>query len=188
MLQVDDANKISDRAQAINVDGPRFLAEAAAKTGARSSFISARNTPSRGNRSDGRLTRSKTHRSRSTSMDEPKSLVRLLRSWLAREAYIIRTSWVFGSGKASFLCDVHESLRAGKKVRAIDDIWSSTTYVEDLDRSCSVNRWQGAFRHLPRGQHRCVFVLRFCPRSRPCARTRACANRFADRDHSTNAT
>ena len=46
---------------------------------------------------------------------------------------------MFGSGKASFLCDVHESLRAGKKVRAIDDIWSSTTYVEDLiDRVQSI--------------------------------------------------
>jgi dTDP-4-dehydrorhamnose reductase len=47
-------------------------------------------------------------------------------------SYIIRTSWVFGSGKASFLCNAHNDLRAGKKVRAIDDIWSSTTYVEDL--------------------------------------------------------
>jgi dTDP-4-dehydrorhamnose reductase len=47
-------------------------------------------------------------------------------------SYIIRTSWVYGSGKNSFLCTVHNDLRAGKGVRAIVDIWSSTTYVEDL--------------------------------------------------------
>src|SRR5690606_17815080 len=47
-------------------------------------------------------------------------------------SYIVRTSWVYGSGKNSFLCTVHEELKAGRKVRAIDDIWSSTTYVGDL--------------------------------------------------------
>jgi dTDP-4-dehydrorhamnose reductase len=44
----------------------------------------------------------------------------------------VRTSWVYGSGKNSFLCVVHDDLRTGKKVHAIDDIWSSTTYVNDL--------------------------------------------------------
>ena len=48
------------------------------------------------------------------------------------QSYIIRTSWVFGQGKNSFLCTVHDDLRAGKRVRAIDDIWSSTTYAADL--------------------------------------------------------
>src|SRR5215475_6104714 len=59
--------------------------------------------------------------------------------WQARKpyatldrSYIIRTSWVYGSGKNSFLSTVHKDLRAGKSVRAILDIWSSTTYVEDL--------------------------------------------------------
>ncbi|HSF58298.1 MAG TPA: sugar nucleotide-binding protein, partial [Candidatus Binatia bacterium] len=47
-------------------------------------------------------------------------------------SYIIRTSWVYGSGKNSFLCTVHDDLRTGKRVRAIVDIWSCTTYVEDL--------------------------------------------------------
>ena len=48
------------------------------------------------------------------------------------QSYVIRTSWVFGRGKNSFLCTVHDDLRAGKRVRAIDDIWSSTTYAADL--------------------------------------------------------
>jgi dTDP-4-dehydrorhamnose reductase len=51
-------------------------------------------------------------------------------------SYIIRTSWVYGSGKNSFLCTVHRDLRSGRHVRAIDDIWSSTTYVADLIERC----------------------------------------------------
>ena len=52
------------------------------------------------------------------------------------QSYIIRTSWVYGSGKESFLCTVHNDLESGKRVRAIDDVWSSTTYVEDLLDRC----------------------------------------------------
>src|SRR5581483_2049552 len=44
---------------------------------------------------------------------------------------IIRTSWVFGPGKKSFVSSVHRWLREGKHVRAVDDIWASTTYVSD---------------------------------------------------------
>jgi dTDP-4-dehydrorhamnose reductase len=55
-------------------------------------------------------------------------------------SYIIRTSWVYGSGKNSFLCTVADDLRAGKRVRAIDDIRSSATYVEDLiDRTMEIH-------------------------------------------------
>ena len=96
-----------------------------------SSSISVRNTPLRGNR----------RRPPYTIEDTPEPVNVYGETKVAGEAavraacariYVIRTSWVFGSGKASFLCDVHESLRAGKNVRAIDDIWSSTTFVEDL--------------------------------------------------------
>src|SRR5262249_60160099 len=38
----------------------------------------------------------------------------------------------FPTRRSSDLCTVHKDLRAGKSVRAILDIWSSTTYVEDL--------------------------------------------------------
>jgi dTDP-4-dehydrorhamnose reductase len=46
--------------------------------------------------------------------------------------YIIRTSWVFGQGKASFLSTAHERLMHGLSVRAITDTWASVTYVADL--------------------------------------------------------
>jgi dTDP-4-dehydrorhamnose reductase len=50
----------------------------------------------------------------------------------APRSYIIRTSWVYGSGKDSFLSTAAKRLHSGKPVRAITDTWASTTYVEDL--------------------------------------------------------
>src|SRR6266508_1754386 len=47
-------------------------------------------------------------------------------------SYIVRTSWVFGQGKANFLSTLPNLLRAGKTVRAIGDIYASATYVRDL--------------------------------------------------------
>ena len=49
-----------------------------------------------------------------------------------RNAFIVRSSWIFGPGKESFISTVHRELRDGKSVRAVSDIWASTTYVDDL--------------------------------------------------------
>jgi dTDP-4-dehydrorhamnose reductase len=76
-----------------------------------------------------------------TIKDEPRPINMYGKTKVASEqavvdacprSFIVRTSWVYGSGKDSFLCTAHKDLRAGKRVRAIVDIWSSTTYVEDL--------------------------------------------------------
>jgi dTDP-4-dehydrorhamnose reductase len=45
---------------------------------------------------------------------------------------VIRSSWIFGPGKNSFISTVHEKLKAGEHVRAVADVWASTTYVLDL--------------------------------------------------------
>jgi dTDP-4-dehydrorhamnose reductase len=47
-------------------------------------------------------------------------------------SFIVRTSWVFGRGKDSFLSTLHGALRDGKTVRAIGDVYASATYVRDL--------------------------------------------------------
>ncbi len=47
-------------------------------------------------------------------------------------SYVIRTSWVFGTGKESFLSTLPRKLRAGESIRAITDVWASATYVNDL--------------------------------------------------------
>jgi dTDP-4-dehydrorhamnose reductase len=135
VVQVDEAEENPFRAQAVNVDGPRFLAEAAQEIGAEVIHFSTQYA------FDGEPV----GRAPYTTADETRPVNNYGRTKLAGEAaaclacsrsYIIRTSWVYGSGKNSFLCTVHGDLRAGKRVRVIDDIWSSTTYVEDLITRC----------------------------------------------------
>ena len=131
VLQVDESEQDPAKAQAINVDGPRFLADAANAVGAETVHFSTQYA----------FKGEPIGRAPYTVEDKPQPVNVYGRTKVAGEeavrdacarSYIVRTSWVFGSGKASFLCDVHQSLGAGKKVRAIDDIWSSTTYVADL--------------------------------------------------------
>lgn len=50
----------------------------------------------------------------------------------ATRAFIIRTSWVFGPGKESFLSGVAARLPRGERVQAITDTFASTTFVGDL--------------------------------------------------------
>jgi dTDP-4-dehydrorhamnose reductase len=135
VVQVDEAEANRPRAQAVNVDGPRFLAEAAQGIGAEVIHFSTQYA----------FEGEPLGRAPYTTADEPRPINHYGRSKLAGEAavrescprsYIIRTSWVYGRGKDSFLCTVHSDLRAGKLVRAIDDIWSSTTYVQDLIARC----------------------------------------------------
>ncbi|HJT16349.1 MAG TPA: NAD(P)-dependent oxidoreductase [Thermoanaerobaculia bacterium] len=47
-------------------------------------------------------------------------------------AFVVRSSWIFGPGKSSFISTVHRKLRNGEGVRAVSDVWASATYVDDL--------------------------------------------------------
>jgi dTDP-4-dehydrorhamnose reductase len=131
VLQVDESEQNPAMARAINADAPGYLAEAASEVGAEIVHFSTQYA----------FEGEPIGRAPYTVEDKPRPVNVYGRTKVAGEdavreacarSYIIRTSWVFGSGKASFLCNAHNDLRAGKKVRAIDDIWSSTTYVEDL--------------------------------------------------------
>lgn len=131
VLQVDESERQPARAQAINVDGPGFLAEAASEIGAEMVHFGTQYA------FDGEPVRRLPY----TIHDEPRPVNHYGRTKVAGEAavraacprsFIVRTSWVYGRGKNSFLCTAADDLKAGKKVRAIDDIWSSTTYVSDL--------------------------------------------------------
>jgi dTDP-4-dehydrorhamnose reductase len=135
VIQVDEADEKPADAQSVNADGPRFLAEAANRTGAEIIHFSTQYA----------FEGEPVGRSPYTIDDEARPVNHYGRTKLAGEdgvrnacerSYIIRTSWVYGSGKNSFLCTVHDDLRTGKPVRAIDDIWSSTTYVGDLIERC----------------------------------------------------
>jgi dTDP-4-dehydrorhamnose reductase len=135
VIQVDEAEQNPVKAAAVNVQGPKFLSEAATEVGAEIIHFSTQYV------FDGEPV----GRTPYTIEDEPRPVNLYGKTKVASEeavrnacaqSYIIRTSWVYGSGKDSFLCTVHNDLESGKRVRAIDDVWSSTTYVEDLIDRC----------------------------------------------------
>ena len=136
VVQVDEAERDAAKATAVNVEGAGFLAEAAARCGAEIIQFSTQYA------FDGELI----GRAPYTIKDQPRPVNIYGKTKVAGEeavraacaqSYVIRTSWVYGSGKDSFLCTVHNDLGYGRRVRAIDDVWSSTTYVEDLIVRCS---------------------------------------------------
>ena len=135
VIQVDEAEQNPAKAAAVNLQGPKFLAEAATQVGAEIIQFSTQYA------FDGEAI----GRAPYTIEDEPRPVNLYGKTKVAGEeavrnacaqSYIIRTSWVYGSGKESFLCTVHNDLESSKRVRAIDDVWSSTTYVEDLLDRC----------------------------------------------------
>ncbi|HEX6176655.1 MAG TPA: dTDP-4-dehydrorhamnose reductase [Candidatus Binatia bacterium] len=136
VVQVDEAEQDPAKAAAVNVQGARFLAEAAAQSGAEIIQFSTQYA------FDGEII----GRAPYTIKDQPRPVNIYGKTKVAGEeavraacaqSYIIRTSWVYGRGKNSFLCTVHDDLGSGRRVRAIDDVWSSTTYVGDLIDRCS---------------------------------------------------
>ena len=131
VVQVDESEQNPAKARAVNVEGPRFLAEAANRNGVEIVQFSTQYA------FDGEPIGREFY----TIEDRVQPINNYGKTKVAGEDavraactrhYIIRTSWVFGVGKDSFLCTVPIDLRVGKRVRAIDDIWSSTTYAADL--------------------------------------------------------
>lgn len=139
VFQVDECEKNPARSRAVNTDGPRHLAKAASEVGATIIQFSTQYA----------FPGEPVGRAPYTIQDEQRPVNLYGKTKVDGEqavrhacprSYVIRTSWVFGSGKSTFLCTVADDLRAGKRVRAIDDIWSSTTYVEDLiDRTMEIH-------------------------------------------------
>ena len=131
VLQVDEAEQDPAKAHKVNVDGPRHLAEAASHIAAEIIHFSTQYA----------FAGEPAGRAPYTIQDEPRPVNVYGKTKVAGEeavraacarSYVIRTSWLFGSGKNSFLCAVHNDLRSHERVRAIDDLWSSATYVKDL--------------------------------------------------------
>ncbi|MGH9943388.1 MAG: dTDP-4-dehydrorhamnose reductase [Pyrinomonadaceae bacterium] len=131
VVGVDECEHDPALARAVNIKGTRLLAEVSAEIESEFLHFSS-NYVFDGNRSDGIPY---------TTDDESRPINVYGRTKLAGErsacaasarTYIIRTSWVYGPGKASFLSTAHERLMRGLPVRAITDTWASTTYVADL--------------------------------------------------------
>ncbi|HEX8148548.1 MAG TPA: dTDP-4-dehydrorhamnose reductase [Pyrinomonadaceae bacterium] len=129
VLGVDECERDPELARAVNAEAARSLAAAASDAGAEFLHFSTnyvfdgegrepyceRDEP----RPVNVYGRTKEEGERATFEANPRS-------------YVVRTSWVFGAGKESFLSTAHRELAAGRRVRAIGDTWASVTYVEDL--------------------------------------------------------
>jgi dTDP-4-dehydrorhamnose reductase len=130
VLGVDACERQPDLARSINAEAPGTLARAAAVAGARLLHFSS-NYVFGGGRLDGPP----------YSEEDPPDPINAYgitklegeRAVLAGgEHWLVRTSWVFGTGGKNLFSDVHRLLAAGEKVRAIRDTFASATYLEDL--------------------------------------------------------
>ncbi len=131
VLGVDVCEADPALAEAVNVRGPRLLAEAVAEIDAEIMHLST-NYVFDGERELGAFY---------TAADEALPINKYGETKLAGEraviaaapkSYVVRTSWVFGTGKENFFSNAARSLAAGKPVRAVNDLWASVTYVSDL--------------------------------------------------------
>lgn len=129
VLGVDQSEENPSAAEEMNVEAPGYLAEAADQSGAALLHFSTNYV------FDGR------ERLVYEVNDPPNPINVYGRTKLTGEcavffrcsrAFVVRSSWIFGPGKESFISTVHKHLRAGERVRAINDIWASVTYVDDL--------------------------------------------------------
>ena len=111
VIGVDECEANPILARAINVDGPRSLARVAPRFIHFSSNYAIDPVNVYG--------QTKLEGERAVLKANPHALV-------------IRTSWVFGRGKDSFLSTVPSKLARGERVTAISDTFASATYVEDL--------------------------------------------------------
>ncbi len=131
VVGVDECEQDPALARTVNVSGPRILAEAGSEIGAEFLHFSS-NYVFEGNRTNGIPY---------TANDEtrPINIYGLTKLEGERDVravsprtYIVRTSWVFGSGKATLLSTAYDLLRRGRAVRTVTDTYACTTYVGDL--------------------------------------------------------
>ena len=130
-LQVDACELDPRLAEAVNVTGPKNLALAAAEFDAELMHFSTNYV------FEGETERLTPY----TIADETRPINVYGRTKLAGEravtnatpaSYVVRTAWVYGVGKESFLAAVPRKLLASERVLAIVDAFSTTTYVRDL--------------------------------------------------------
>ncbi|MGZ7042229.1 MAG: dTDP-4-dehydrorhamnose reductase [Thermoanaerobaculia bacterium] len=129
VVGVDECESDPALATRMNVGGPVNLARAAARTGAAIVHFSS-NYVFRGRESPPYTIE---------DVPEPVNVYgetklageRAVRD-TAERAFIVRTSWVYGPAKDSFLSTAAAKLKRGERVQAISDTWANSTFVNDL--------------------------------------------------------
>lgn len=131
VIEVDACERNPDAARRVNVEGPGHLAEAAHAAGAVLVHFST-NYVFGGDRSDD-------HPYTTEDFPDPVNVYGVTK-WAGEQetarrcprSFVVRTSWVYGPGKSSFLSTVATRLARGQRVQAICDTFANSTYVEDL--------------------------------------------------------
>jgi dTDP-4-dehydrorhamnose reductase len=131
VVGVDECERDPVLAQAINVNGPRNLAEACLEINAEILHFSS-NYVFDGKRTDRREYSIEDIALPVNIYGQSKLDGERILCGISSRVYVIRTSWVFGAGKASFLSTAYENLRCGRPIRAISDRWACVTYADDL--------------------------------------------------------
>lgn len=131
VIGVDQCERDPALAERVNIDGPAFLAEEAARVDAEIVHFSSNYVY------DGRPAIREPYTIDSEAhpiniYGKTKLIGERAVAELCPRSYIVRTSWVFGNDKESFLSTVAARLHRGETVKAISDTWASTTYVADL--------------------------------------------------------
>jgi dTDP-4-dehydrorhamnose reductase len=131
VIGVDHCENDPALAERVNVDGPVNLARGAQGIGATIVHFSSNYV------FDGRRSREQPY----TTGDVANPINVYGKTKLEGEravaetcerAFVVRTSWVYGPGKESFLSTAAAKLQRGERVQAISDTFANTTYVSDL--------------------------------------------------------
>lgn len=130
---VDACEADPAQAHAINVAGPELLAEAAAEAGAEILHYSTNYV------FDGQLAAgnfyTKANRTNPVNVyGQSKLDGEMAVRQAAPRSYILRTSWVYGTGGKNFLTLAPQWLQARQRFSAVTDIYASATNVADLVR------------------------------------------------------
>ena len=131
VLGVEECERRPAKAAAVNIQGPENLARAAREIGSDFLHIST-NYVFGGTRENGEPYTN-------TDLPEPINIYgktklegeRVVQAILTN-AYIVRTSWVYGNGKENFFCRTPRLLRTGQKFEALTDVRASATYLPEL--------------------------------------------------------
>jgi dTDP-4-dehydrorhamnose reductase len=131
VIGVDECERDPAMAEAVNVAGPQALAMATAEIGAEFLHFSTNYVFDGGGHG----------RAPYTADDEPRPINTYGRAKLVGEravsaasprSFIVRSSWIYGAGKENFFSAAHRRMLSGERIRAIADMWASTTYAADL--------------------------------------------------------
>src|SRR6185369_16468732 len=131
VIGVDQCEKDPGLAERVNVLGPANLAHAAQRIGAAMVHFSS-NYVFDGHRPKDQLYTVRDVANPINVYGKTKLAGERAVANACERAFVIRTSWVYGPGKESFLSTAAAKLQRGERVQAISDTFANTTYVGDL--------------------------------------------------------